>query len=103
VAGSCSDSPPCLHPHSFFLEHLLQLVCTVVPGTSRCTDFFDLVNQMVNMTEKLLVSLGQATKVSEVLVHTLGAQFDETAHGLVARIKGSGVIEERHGTKEDEV
>ena len=103
ASDASSDSPPCLHPHLFFLEHLLKLVCTVAPGTSRCTDFFDLVNQIVNMTEKLLSSLDEARKVSEVLVRTLGAQFDETANGLVTQIKGSGVVEERNGTTEDEV
>ena len=103
--SSCNsaNSPSCLHPHIFFLEHLLSLVCDVKPGTSNCTDFFDLVNQMVSMTDQLLKSMMKKSSVPDALLLFLNNHFDRTAKVLVVHVKNSPILEERNGSKEDEV
>jgi len=102
-SGNSTDGPSCLHPHLLFLEHLLSLVCDIKPGTSTCTDFFDLVHQMVNMTDELVLSMNKTSSAPDALLHSLNAHFDRTAIDLVALIKGSCVLEERNGKREDQV
>ena len=90
-------------PRLFFLDLLLPLIQDLARNNAaydsiscRCTDLFNLVNELLRLPGELLETPGSKKNV-------LSSKLQDVAVSLANSLKQSAIVEERNGSRDDQI